>query len=1239
MTFLRRAVFVFLVLVPLAALGQSADQAIVSVLDAPDPVVPGNTLTYTITFQNNGPDPAVNGGVNLLFDGNFTPTSVVPPAGFNCTALAQIMTCNTPSFTPGGPVVITAQGTVAAHLNAFPDGTLTSSFTTSGVTADPNAGNNSSGNIMTAYNSPQVDLSIAVTDNPDPVGPNADITYTVDLTNSGPDNANSVNFNVFNNGSLRYQSITIPTGWSCPSQPSVGGNPTFTCSRATWAPGTSQFIVVVRADPAVLGINDGSVQTAFSVFANASDETDDGSDNSETETTQYVTPDADVAITVSDSPDPVFPDGDITYTVTVSNNGPDTAPNITLNSFGSNNLRFQSATIPAGWNCTLPSPGTQTPGYSCTLAAGLVSGASSVLTFVMQADDALLGINDQTILFGFQANSTIADPVPGNNSETESTAYTTPDADVAITVSDSPDPVFPDGNITYTVTVSNNGPDTAPNITLNSFGGNNLRFQSASVPAGWNCTLPSAGTQTTSYSCTLAAGLVSGASSVLTFVMQADDAFLGINDTTILFGYQANSTIADPVANNNSETESTQYSTPDANVGITASDAPDPVTNGQNVTFTVNASNAGPDPGPNAAVTFAPHPSLVFQSVTAPAGWACTDPGVGNAGVTQCTRASMASGETPQFTLVTKLITSGSGGTLSSNFSIVTAAQDPENTNNSVTVFTNWIGQTSDLALDKVTTSTAAAQGSTITYTIYTANNGPTTATDVTVTDVLPAQLLFQSLAAPAGWSCTTPAVGANGTVTCTLASMPAPSAAQFTLVTTVAPLATGTITNAATISGPYVTDPVPNGSGSSSPVAVAGNSDLGITKTTGATGATRGGALSYTITVTNNGPEAAASVVMTDTLPASLLFQSIATPGPQWNCTTPAVGTTGTITCSTATLANGATAVFTLNTTVANNATGSITNTASVAHSGPDANGGNSGASSPATPVAAASADLTATKTTATTSVTPGQAFSYTINVTNNGPDLAANPSMTDNLPASLLFQSISAPAGWTCATPAVGATGTITCSAASLAANATASFTLTVTVANGASGTITNQVVVAGADSDPTPGNNTVTSAPVPVTPPAADLSITKTTASGSVAVGTTFSYTITVLNNGPATATGVTVNDTLPAGLEFVSATPSQGTCNAASPLVCNLGTIVPANNATVTLVVRALTPGTVVNTATVTSADDTAPGNNTDDAPGVTITAAPGEAEIPTLSEWALIALMGILAVVAAMRMRN
>jgi uncharacterized repeat protein (TIGR01451 family) len=101
-------------------------------------------------------------------------------------------------------------------------------------------------------------------------------------------------------------------------------------------------------------------------------------------------------------------------------------------------------------------------------------------------------------------------------------------------------------------------------------------------------------------------------------------------------------------------------------------------------------------------------------------------------------------------------------------------------------------------------------------------------------------------------------------------------------------------------------------------------------------------------------------------------------------------------------------------------------------------------------------------------------------------------------------------------------------------------------------------------------------------------ADLSITKTDSPDPVAVGATLTYTVTVTNEGPVeTATEVTVEDVLPAGVTFQSATPSQGTCTqAAGTVTCNLGDLARDASATVQITVTPQSPGTITNTATVT-----------------------------------------------------
>ena len=109
--------------------------------------------------------------------------------------------------------------------------------------------------------------------------------------------------------------------------------------------------------------------------------------------------------------------------------------------------------------------------------------------------------------------------------------------------------------------------------------------------------------------------------------------------------------------------------------------------------------------------------------------------------------------------------------------------------------------------------------------------------------------------------------------------------------------------------------------------------------------------------------------------------------------------------------------------------------------------------------------------------------------------------------------------------------------------------------------------------------------------------DLSLTKTDAPDPVTVGTHLTYTITVTNNGPGNATGVTVTDPLPGGVTFVSATPSRGTCSGTATVTCPLGGLANGESATVAIVVTPTSGGALSNTASVAGEQgETNPGNN-------------------------------------------
>jgi uncharacterized repeat protein (TIGR01451 family) len=129
------------------------------------------------------------------------------------------------------------------------------------------------------------------------------------------------------------------------------------------------------------------------------------------------------------------------------------------------------------------------------------------------------------------------------------------------------------------------------------------------------------------------------------------------------------------------------------------------------------------------------------------------------------------------------------------------------------------------------------------------------------------------------------------------------------------------------------------------------------------------------------------------------------------------------------------------------------------------------------------------------------------------------------------------------------------------------------------------------------------------VDITPRLIDLVVVKNATSPTPLNGTV-TYTMTVTNKGPDTATNVQLADPAPAGITYLSANPSQGTCSVSAALItCSLGTIAPGQTVTITVTGRATQVGSHTNTATVTGSGgrETNPADNVDSA--VTVVPAP------------------------------
>jgi len=515
--------------------------------------------------------------------------------------------------------------------------------------------------------------------------------------------------------------------------------------------------------------------------------------------------------------------------------------------------------------------------------------------------------------------------------------------------------------------------------------------------------------------------------------------------------------------------------------------------------------------------------------------------------------------------------------------------------NNTATASTT-VNATADLSITKTDTPDPVTVGGTLTYTLAVTNNGPSTASTVSVSDTLPAGVTYGS-ASGTGWACSQSA----GIVTCTRSTLALGAAPPITITVT-APGTSGSITNSATVST-ITNDPTigNNTATASTTVNAAASADLEMVSNIDAPDPVVAGAsMTYTYTVINNGPSTATNLDVKGYLPPGVTYVSAV--GTGWTCSESSL----VVTCTRTSLTSGTTAPIIVITVLAKSEGGTMSSSATVSSSVGDPIASNN--SKTAGTNVTSSSDLSIIKTGPDTVTTNG-AMTYTLAVTNNGPSTATSVSVSDTLPAGVTFTSFSA-AGWNC----VHNTGLVSCTLpSSLAPGAAPSIAINAT-APSTPGPISNTATVSSAVNDPVNGNNSSKLSTSSNSPPltSADLSITKTDSPDPVLVNQNLTYLITVTNNGPDAATGVSVTDTLPAGVTYVSATPSQGSCSqAAGTVTCPIGTIAYPGSATVTIVVTPTAAGTLNNSAGVSSTTSDPNGSNNNAGPVSTVVnSAPG-----------------------------
>ncbi len=604
-----------------------------------------------------------------------------------------------------------------------------------------------------------------------------------------------------------------------------------------------------------------------------------------------------------------------------------------------------------------------------------------------------------------------------------------------------------------------------------------------------------------------------------------------------------------------------------ADLSITKTDSPDPVTAGNNLTYTITVTNNGPDAATTASWSDTLPAGTTFVSLPAVAGWSC----ITGATVT-CSNPTFAVGSAV-FTLTVNVGAGVAGGTVLSNTAAVTSATgDPSSGNNSATT-TTTVTASADLSITKTDGVTTVTPGGSTTYTIVASNVAGPSSTTATVADTFPVSLTCNwTCIGSGGGSCTAAGAGnINDAVT-----LPVGGSVTYTAACSISPTATGSLVNTATVTS--ASDPNSGNNNATDTDTLVGQSDIAVTKSVDNASPGLGTNVVFTIIATNNGPSDAAGVQVNDLLPLGLTFVSgVASSGSYVNAT--GVWTVGS-------LANGASATLTLTATV-NRAQAQVNQATSTGQGGVDTQGNNNTATVRLNGLPLI--DIQVGQTVNNSAPAVSQNVVFTVTAKNLGPATANGVILNSNLPAGLNFVS---------STPSQGTytLGTGAWSVGTLASGATATLVLTMT------NTVATQQVqtftkTASTEEDLVTGND---AASVVLNPSAAfaDLALTKITTQEPVGVSLNFNYVIVVTDLSAGTATGVTVTDTLPAGVTLVSAVPSQGSCSGTTTVTCTLGTLLGGTSATIDLTVTKTVGGKVVNTASVTGdQSDPNPANDT------------------------------------------
>lgn len=684
----------------------------------------------------------------------------------------------------------------------------------------------------------------------------------------------------------------------------------------------------------------------------------------------------------------------------------------------------------------------------------------------------------------------------------------------------TPDTIFAGGTSTLTFSIDNDA---------SALAASGLAFTD-NLPVGLVITSPSVTSNTCGGTLTAVAGASTitlaggsvGAGSSCTIDVDVTSSSGGthVNATGDLTSSSGNSGIASDILTVNVA----------ADLSVSKTDGVTSATPGGSVSYSIVVANAGPSTDP----------AVILNDTFASAPLACTWTSIAAGGATGNTAAgaadiaetlSMPAGSTVTYT-TDCLIDTDASGTLVNTAFITPSITDTDPGNNSATDSDTFLVPEADLTISKSDGVTSAVPGqTTLVYTILASNAGPSDDPVVSVVDIFPSSLGCTWSSTAAGGAAGNTATG-SGDIAETL-FMPAGSSVTYTADCSIASDATGTLFNTATITGSVADPDTGNNSATDGDTVLDPEADLSVSKTNGVTAVTPGQSVTYTIVAANAGPSADASASVSDAFPAELScsWTSAAAGGATGNTTTGSGDIEETLSMPV-----GSSVTYTADCALAADATGTLSNTATVNASVVDPDSGNNSA----TDIDVVNQSPGFLKEFLPDLITLGEASTLTFTIDNSGNSVDATAlAFADNLPAGIQVANPPVTANSCGGSLSVISSGTvINFESGTVAANANCTIAVDVT------GTLAGSHLNTTGELTSSLGNSGTASDTLTVNP---QPGFTKEFAPDTIGIAQVSTLSFVIDNSGSsAAASALAFTDQLPVGVLVNTQPAATNTC---------------------------------------------------------------------------------------------